>query len=74
MIIGTEKQLVIGARHVGLSDNDGTPHIDQPFTVLRVATAAEYFAEAEADGVPLSRLQREHALAPSSYFYDVAID
>lgn len=74
MVIGCDHELTVGAIDVGLTDIHAAPHATQPFRVLRVATRAEWFAEAEADGMSVSLQQRTIANSPGAHFYEVSVD
>lgn len=71
MIIGSDEVLTIGQRVLGVFDNDGVWHGDQPLVALRQATYEEWLAEAKADG-----LSKEHiALArKQDLYYEVSLD
>lgn len=74
MILGSHRSCVVGQRYLGLTDAEGGVHHDQPFVVLRVATADEYVAEAIADGLPLSTAQLHVVRGAFVFFYEVSVD
>lgn len=72
MIIGSDEKLPIGFRGIGLSDPQGRMHDDQPFVVIREATAEEYFADDRHSTMPASQVRR--ILSGRAFFYEVSID
>ena len=61
-----------GARRLGCRDGNGTWHADQPFTILRPATEAEWIAQCVEHGVPKLVIQRSNTTG--DIFVKVAID
>ncbi len=72
MILGTCVKLPIGHRGIGCSDTTGRYYHDQPFIVVREATAAEYLAETPLE--TLKPLQRRLIQAGLAFFYEVSLD
>ena len=78
MIMGSLRRRVIGERGIGLSDDDGMMHDDQPFVVLREATFDEWLAQHIAQIAPRKPnptvMAEIAAVRDRSFFYDVSID
>lgn len=73
MIIGSYVRMTIGERRTGLLDAQRNLHPEQPFVVLRAATAAEWLEECAANGCRDNHA-RTLAADPTALFYDVSVD
>ncbi len=73
MIITSFKPLEVGKKYEGLSDNDGTLHLQQPCVVLREATRIEFIREAIMDRIPTANYFPMISI-PGIRFYEVSLD
>jgi hypothetical protein len=74
VIVGGLFTREVGKRYVGISDNKGRMHRDQPFVVLREATYEEWKACAEAEGVAIQPGIDALARSGKAKFYGISTD
>lgn len=75
MIIGGHQKLPVGFRGRGVTDDHGRLHPDQPFVVVREATAAEYLAAERArDAAPIGEKQLAFIHSGKAFFYEISVD
>lgn len=74
MIIGSDKAREIHGVYTGLCDAVLRYHSDQPYAVLRPATADEWIEQLLAEGYTRAYAEGICQRAPHAYFYEISVD
>lgn len=75
MIVGSSQKITLGTRCVGLSDEHGRIHPDQPYVIIRIATKEEFFEQLRTlRAAPVSPDMLDWIAAGQAYFYEISLD